>query len=459
MRNKTPEYTIAVIEDDVLFAETVKDFLNKKGFTTKCFPNAQEGKENLLHEYYDVALIDQNLPDSSGEELAQWIYENSPGTKVIIMTAYPDIKKAIKAIKAGAFDYLIKPINPEELLILVNRALEFQKIEDYGEYSWRAYGKLNALKGKSEALRRMLEFIELSSSFPRTPILISGETGTGKTLLARLIHYHSSKGKPFLSINCAAIPDELIESELFGFEKGAFTGASRTKKGLFEIARDGSIFLDEIGDMSFKMQAKLLHVLDSGIFRRVGGEKKMHLRARIITATNKNIEELISKGKFRKDLYYRIAVLKFHIPPLRHRKEDIIPIAEFFLKRMGANPEELLDREVRKILLSYDYPGNIRELRNIIERAYVLGRGKKLVLTEILSSPTTALIAENGNHKEEEFLPLKEMEKRYVITVLNAQKWNKSRTANILGISLSTLKRKLKQWGYSNWPIFPKMNG
>ncbi len=443
MKNQGTTPSLAIIEDDSRFAESVKDFLERRGFSVRIFCDGFTAKQGLSKDFYEVVIIDQNLPDTTGEELLRWASRNSPDSKIIIITAYPDIKRAVKAIKDGAFDYIVKPIDPEELLIVINRALDFQKLESYGEYNRKIRDTMALLKGNSKAITDMMNFIKLASAYPFTPVFISGETGTGKTLLAQIIHYHTFKNRPFVSINCAAIPEELIESELFGFEKGAFTGAARSKKGLFEIGREGTILLDEIGDMSLRMQAKLLQVFDTRTFRRIGGEKNIRLNARIITATNKNIEELMRKGEFRKDLYYRIAVLKFHIPPLRERKEDIVPIARFFIKEMGGDPEKLLDQKTRNLLMNYSYPGNVRELKNIIERAFVLGNGDALALDSLIETQNNRRL----QNRKGEFPRLIEMERNYVLTVLNAYKGNKSRTAKALGISLSTLKRKLKKWG------------
>ena len=454
MRNSL---SILIVEDDVFFTEVLKDFLLSRGFEVEVCLSGECAQEMLRSLDFDVAIIDQKLPDIEGVELARWMKEVLPATKIILITAYPDVRKAVKAMKIGVFDYLIKPFEKEELLYVLKKIKdykEFETIKEFQNYKILEEFPEEALIGNSEAIKRVRKFVLVAASSPTTPVLIRGETGTGKTLLAKAIHYSSPlKNKPFVTINCAAIPESLLESELFGYEKGAFTGALKTKKGLLEIAGDGTVFLDEIGDMSLHMQAKLLQVLDSRTFRRVGGEREISVKARFICATNKDLETMMERGQFRKDLYYRIAVLQFHLPPLRERKEDIIPLSQFFLHKLLGRKEITFSEEERKLLLDYDYPGNVRELRNIIERALILGEGKTLGLRAVFGEKSFSGKKEEPEI-EGEVVSLEEIEKTYILKVLKKCHWNKSKAARLLKISLSTLKRKLKKWGVMNHGSF-----
>ncbi len=443
---------ILLIEDDKNFLLTLKEFLEIKGFKVSISSKAGDAINLSRHELYDIFLIDQNLPDLEGIELAKELLSFQPEAAILIITAYPDVKKAVRAMKLGVINYLIKPFAPEELLDEILKTLElkeYKRLRELRNFSLRRERENISIIGDSTGARDIREFIEIAANSPNTPVLLTGETGTGKSLVARAIHYNSLiREKPFLVVNCAAIPESLLEAELFGFEKGAFTGAEKNRKGVFELANGGTLFLDEIGDMPLPMQAKILHVLDSGRIRRIGGEKEIKVKVRIIAATNKNIEELVNRGEFRGDLYYRLAVLRFELPPLRKRREDIIPIAEHFLEQLSMGNHYELSPEDKKALVNYDFPGNVRELRNIIERAVILSRRKGyLSIKELINrSPLRENNSENKSGVPEKLPKIEEIIKEHVQRALKITQGNKTEAAKLLGISLSTLKRWLKKW-------------
>ncbi len=441
---------ILLVEDDQNFALTLKEYLISKGFKVKWIALGEDILSELRKDFFDAIIIDQNLPDGEGISFSERVFKEFPDVAILIITAYPDIKKAISALKLGVINYLIKPFEPEELLYELKKAIDlrdYHKEKDIKELSI-SKERLSII-GVSDEAKRIREFIKLASQNPEAPVLLTGETGTGKSLVAKLIHYNSPlRNYPFLVVNCAAIPESLLESELFGYERGAFTGAHRTKKGMFELANGGTLFLDEIGDMDLSMQAKLLHVLESGRIRRIGGEREINVRVRVIAATNKNLEELLDSGEFRKDLYFRLAVLKFELPPLRRRPEDIIPLAEYFLKELSKGKMEKLSDEDRTLLLRYDFPGNVRELRNIIERALILSSWKgefslKGVIDVREAERRNALKKAIEHNK---IAPLEEVIKQHVEKALTISGGNRTRAAQLLGISISTLKRWMKKW-------------
>ncbi len=437
---------LLIVEDDENFASMLEEYLRGRGFDVLVIGSGRAAIEKIKKFYFEIVLIDQKLPDKDGIELAKEISRLSPSSKMILITAFPEIKKAVEAIKAGAFDYLTKPLDLDELNLALQRAAqleELERISDFHRFSIEKEEENIVLVGRSSAVQRMKEFIRIASRAISSPVLITGETGTGKNLMARAIHFTGPlKEKPFVSLNCSAIPESLMESELFGYERGAFTGASRPKKGLLEVADGGTLFLDEIGDLPLPMQAKLLHVLDTGKIRPLGSVREREVRVRVIAASNRNLEDMIKKGLFRADLYYRIAVLHFHIPPLRERKEDIEELAEFFVKKLFPGRKLRLSPADLMVLKNYSFPGNIRELKNIIERAGLLSKGPDMNLRQFLPSYSPPPSATG----EEKVLPLEEVIKKYVMDVLHRFNGNRTKTAEALGISLSTLKRWLKKW-------------
>lgn len=449
---------ILIIDDDTVFCDAVMDCL--AGETRNVF-TAHTGDDGLAicsQKRIDVVLLDQKLPDVEGVSLCPTILEQNDQTKIIFITAFPSFENAVEAIKMGAHDYLSKPFELEELELAIGRALrtlELEKIEQLQSYKDGKESEETVLICGQGGLAETLKLVEVAASVD-APVLITGETGTGKSVVARSIHYKgSSHKKAFICINCAALPESLIEAELFGCEKGAFTGAVTARKGIFELAEGGTLFLDEIGAMPFHLQSKLLGVLEEKKVRRIGGESIKPVDVRIIAASNTNLDDAITRKIFRKDLYYRLSVIRIHIPPLRERREDIPELCDYFIRLMGKGDQvNLPDSELAR-LMKYEWPGNVRELKNIIERTLIIQRGSVLRPSEFLSggsaaSPTFSATGGNG------IVLLEEVEKNYIRQALDACSGNYTRTASVLGISLSTLKRKVKSSGLA--PDRFKMN-
>ena len=383
------QYSICVIEDDESIRRGILLSLGDD-YRTKSFSTAEEALAAMEADRPDLVLLDIGLPGMSGVEALARIKSLYQDVVVIMVTASDDIDTVIRAMKLGAYDYVVKPIHMETLEMSIRNSLETirlrKEVQLLQEKSLRE--NLPCFIAESHAIQDVMEFVELVAKSKDTPVLIIGETGTGKELIAGAIHFKSPFfGGPLVSLNCASLPDGLVESELFGYEKGAFSGALTTgKKGLVEEAAGGTLFLDEVGDMGMDAQAKLLRFLETGEFYRVGGTKKKHVRARIISATNKNLEEMVEKGLFREDLYYRLAVIKVEVPSLNERREDIIPFAEHFLVEFGRKHGKSfrgLSPQVKELLKNHHWKGNIRELRNVLERGVLVGKGPELSLRDL----------------------------------------------------------------------------
>ena len=449
--------SILIVEDEDVMRKTLSEVFARKGFQVASSATGKKALEILKSQKIDLALLDIRLPDISGLDVLDELQRSDDDVTVIVMTAYPDVETAISAMKAGAYDYINKPFELEELKLLVDRALENMNLQNEVElfhYEKRNEALLKMI-GDSPAFMQVKEFINIVSQTPKTSVLIVGETGTGKELVANAIHTGSArKDKPFIKINCSAIPDNLIESELFGYEKGAFTDARQSKKGLFELANGGTIFLDEMGEMDVGLQAKLLQVLEYQTFRKLGGTRDISVDVRVVAATNRNLEDMVREKKFREDLYYRLKVMYVYLPPLRERNGDIIPLVECFI---GLNNTNLGKRisgvspAARDILVRYQWPGNLRELKNIIERGVILAQGDKLepvhLPHELLAGGLTSPLQETAVRKD---MPLEEVEKEHIIHVLQASAGNKSQAARVLGISRLTLREKLKKYEVEN---------
>ncbi len=451
--------SILIVDDDEIMRETLLDVLKKSGYEIYAEGSGNGALSLIKKHIIDLVLLDMKLPDIDGLEVLKKIKELDTDILVIIMTAYSDVQTAVSAMKLGAYHYINKPFELEELKLLIEKGLETQSlINEVRRLRWqqREEGQNNHIYGVSPQIQYVRELIGMISKTNKTSVLIQGESGTGKELAANAIHYNSKRAnKPFMKINCSAIPDTLLESELFGYEKGAFTDAKTTKKGLFELADGGTLFLDEIGEMKPYLQSKILRVIENQAFMRVGGEREIKVDVRIIAATNRDLESLVKEGAFRKDLYYRLKVMVVEMPPLRDRPEDILLLSNLFIeannKEYGKNIKGLTE-EAKKLLVQYHWPGNVRELKNVIERAMILTDqdyiSPKFLPFEIRQDEREKKIEGKENKSSDfEVISLDEMEKIYLDNVLKKLDWNKSKASKILGISRATLRAKIKKYG------------
>lgn len=446
MATETRPHSVLIIDDDRLLCQMASEFLAGDALKVMTAHTGKDGLDLCARNHVDVVLLDQKLPDGEGCDFCPRIISSCAGAKIIFITAFPSFKNAIRAIENGAFSYLTKPFDLKELKLAIEKCLrinELERAEESLHYQSVGDSLRGSVIGEDDGLAAIKELIATAAG-SSVPVLITGETGSGKSRIARLIHMRSDRRGPFMAINCAALPENLIESELFGYEKGAFSGAQATKKGLLEIAENGSILLDEIGEMGFHLQAKLLGVLDEMRIRRVGGIVFHPVQVRIMAATNSNLEEKLRKKEFREDLFYRLNVLRIQLPPLRERKTDIPRLARTFLEEMAPQRGmKLAEADLRK-MLSYPWPGNIRELRNVVERAVIhAGSRDELHVSPLLPGPEEALKEETSPHSQDGILSLDTMERQYVSSVFRKMGGNLAQTAKVLGISLNTLKKKL----------------
>jgi DNA-binding NtrC family response regulator len=438
--------SVLVIDDDPLIRKTLSSYLSKKGYEAVVAEDGEEGIQKYEEHVPDVVILDIRLPDVDGLEVLGRIREKNPNASIIIMTAYDDMKTTIEAIKSGAFEYLVKPLDYVELDLTIDKAFQIRGLENKVSHLVEEKQKeytIDNIIGRSSQMRAVFKLIG-SVANTRTNVLIQGESGTGKELVAKAVHYNSPyREEPFIVINCSAISDTLLESELFGHVKGAFTDAVCETKGKFEIAGKGTLFLDEIGDISANLQSKLLRVIETRDFMKVGGEKILRTEARIIAATNQNLKKLIEKGKLREDLYYRLKVVEIDLPPLRERKEDIPDLVAYLLEKINRDLRKNVRKvpaEVMKILMNLPWEGNVRELENSLTRAVILAKGD-VILEENLA-------LEIGDKKlyPKQLVPLKEVEKEYIQHVLKATKGNKTRASQVLQITRPTLDKKIKEY-------------
>jgi DNA-binding NtrC family response regulator len=451
--------TILVIDDKDSMREMLTASLTSEGYDVEVAGSGDVGIAKSKEKHFDVVLTDLKMPDISGMEVLTQVKEHDPDTAVIVMTAYGTIETAVEAMKRGAFDFLQKPFDIDHLQMLVERALENQRLVAENlllrEELAQSLGFAEII-GASEKMVEVSRLVQKVSPSD-TAVLLTGESGTGKELFARAIHSISNrKNKPYITINCAAIPGELLENELFGSERGAFTSSHARKMGKFEIADGGTVFLDEIGDLEFSLQAKLLRVLQEHSFERLGGNKPIEVNVRVIAATNQNLQEAIGKQKFREDLFYRLSVFPIHIPPLRERHDDIVPLANHFVEKYSRRMkkgEKSLSREAIVILERYHWPGNVRELENTIERSIILTEGKKikpehlairLPSTEDIRLREGAGLREVGQHAQAQ------AERGMIVRVLGQTHGNKRKTAEILKIDYTTLFEKIKKYAIDN---------
>jgi len=444
---------ILIVDDDRNFSLSVRDYLGSDEVQVHVSHTGRDCLSLCTNNLIDIVLLDQKLPDAEGADLCAAILNCNSQAKIIFTTAFPSFDNAVKAVRQGAFDYLSKPFELEELGLVVKQALrtlDLEKVEQFRNYQSDRESEENALVGESGRISELQRLIDLAAAAD-APVLITGETGSGKTVAAHAIHYRGPvKHAPFISINCAALPESLIEAELFGHEKGAFTGAAGVKKGLFEVAEGGTLFLDEIGEMPLPLQAKLLGVLDDSAFRRLGGTTLLHAQVRIIAATSVDLEKAIKLRKFREDLYYRLGVIRMQLPPLRERKEDLAVLCDFLIRKVAKGAQVRLgEKELEKLML-YDWPGNVRELKNVLERAVILQHGGELRPSEFLraeAKKTVRPTREKSAHAAVPSTSLEEVEKGHILSALQEHEGNYSRAARAVGISLSTLKRKLRKYG------------
>jgi DNA-binding NtrC family response regulator len=418
-----PKRKILIIDDNDIFCESVRDLLNNEVTEVLIANNGKEGLKICSESKIDVVILDQKLPDTEGVSLCPSILEQNEQAKIIFVTAFPSFNNAVEAIKVGAHDYLSKPFEMAELELTVKQAfrtMELEKTEQIQNYRDNQQSEEMEFISDKGVFNEIIKIIDLAASSD-APVLITGETGTGKNIIARAIHFKSNLPKKlFLTTNCAALPENLIEAELFGSEKGAFTGATSSHKGIFELADGGTLLLDEIGSMPIHLQSKLLGVLEEKRIRRVGGESIKRINVRVIAAANNDLEEAIKNKTFRNDLYYRLSVIRIHIPPLRERKEDIPRLCEYFINKMAHDGKvRLADNELNK-LLEYEWPGNVRELRNVIERSLIIQRGQPLRPSQLLRINHVSIPAtpENSGITQQEVISLDKMEKQCIDTRL-----------------------------------------
>lgn len=441
---------IMLVDDDKSFLRVYSKILSREGYDVLTCENGDHAVETFKKNHVDIVISDVIMPKMNGIELLKEIKKNESDIQIIMLSGKGNIKDAVEAMKLGAYNYLLKPVDIEELLINIKKALNLKNIGEEN-YIYRneksELFKENRIIGKSDHINEIKSRINAIADVDST-VLIMGETGTGKEIVAQEIHYNSKRrNKPLIKVNCAALAKTVLESELFGHERGAFTGAFNLKKGKFELAHGGTIFLDEIGELPIDVQVKLLRVLQEKEFERVGGIKTIKADFRLITATNKDLKKEVEEGRFREDLFYRLNVIPIYLKPLRERKEDILPLAEYFLKKYSKELNRNVkgfDEQALKIINHYDWPGNVRELKNIIERCVVFCKRDKITPEEIPQE------IKSKTSMSESSKPLKkaldEFEKQYIISSLNENNWNIKQTSEKIGIARKNLYEKIRKY-------------
>ncbi len=447
------KFNILVIDDEKNIRQGLAAALEMDGYNVLMADNGETGLQLALRGDIDLIITDLRMPGISGEEVLQKVTASSPGLPVIVLTGHGSIDTAVDAMRAGAYDFLTKPLNLDRLSLIVKRALQNRELSLQHRQlkeELDSNKSFESIIGKSAEMQKIFEMVRRVAA-SKASVLITGESGVGKELIANAVHNLSPrKDNPLVKVHCAALSENLLESELFGHEKGAFTGANARKRGRFELAHGGSIFLDEIGEINQNVQIKILRVLQDKRFERVGGEETVETDVRVIAATNRNLEEEIVKGNFREDLYYRLNVVHIHVPPLRERKDDIPLMVSSFLKEFAReNGKDItsIDSRARSALYKYDWPGNIRQLRNCMESAVVMCAGDTLTLDDF--PPTISQYTAQDLVQIPNGMTLEEAEKIYIQESLAANQGNKSKTAEVLGIGRKTLHRKLEEWGGS----------
>ncbi len=451
---------ILVVDDEKLLRWSLQQNLAKEGYTVVTAEKGMQGLELFSDEQPDITLLDVHLPDISGINVLENIKKENRDAIIIMVTAFGDIQTAVKTIKIGAYDFVEKPFNMDKLKILIGKALETvslrKEVSQFRSQLSKKYGFANIV-GKADEMLKIGELVKKVAKSDATTILLQGESGTGKDLIAKVIHYESGRAdKPFMDINCTALPETLIESELFGFEKGAFTDAKQMKKGLFELADGGTVFLDEIADMKLSTQSKLLKIIENKVFKRIGGVKDISVDLRIIAATNKDLAEEVKNGSFREDLYYRLKVIPVILPALRERRDDILMLAKYFIEEFNREFKKNvkgISKETAKAFTNYHWPGNIRELRNVIERAMILENEDYILPehlpVEILSFDAKRFAAEAAPISiPPGGLDIEEVERELIKQALDLAKWNQTRAARLLNLTRDALRYRMQKFGF-----------
>ncbi|MHB8068252.1 MAG: sigma-54-dependent transcriptional regulator [Desulfobaccales bacterium] len=463
---------ILVIDDVLAVRQSLQEILGAEGYEVETAPDGESGLQRVKDQPFDLVLTDLALPGLGGMDILKYLVRHQPECSCIIITGYGTIQNSVTAMRLGAFDYLCKPVDPQELRLVVARALEHRRLKrenlQLKKQLHKRYGFANIV-GNSEAIIQVFELIKKVADTDST-VLILGESGTGKELINRAIHYNSLRREgPLIPVNCAAIPEELLESELFGHERGAFTHAIRTRLGRFEQANGGTIFLDEIADMSPSLQVKILRVLQDRSFERIGGVKTIKVDIRVVAATNQGLEEMVRKGRFREDLYYRLNVIPIRVPPLRERAGDIPLLLQHFLhefSRKKKKPTKHLTAAAMDLLQRYAWPGNVRELENLIERLVILSEGDEIQAAELpdrfrqkSANAGEARPQEIPDHGIHLTAAVQEFERNLILKALDKSNWVKSRAAQLLNLNRTTLLEKMKKQNIlpaSNFAAVPK---
>ena len=454
---------VLIVEDEKLIRWSIKSRLEENGYVVSEVDSGKKAFGLLEEEDFDLMLLDFRLPDTTGLEILRRVRQEAPETSVVMMTAYGTVESAVEAMKLGAFDYLTKPVNLDELTVIVNKALETTSLRREVRRLRREQREIHGamrLIGSSPAMLEVMELVEKVCASQATTVLLEGDSGTGKNVVAKAIHYGSPRAeRPFVNITCSALTETLLESELFGHERGAFTDAKMQKKGLLEVADGGTAFLDEIGEMGMAMQSKLLRFLEEKTFKRVGGTRDIEVEVRIIAATNRDLEQAVLQGCFREDLYYRLKVIPLRLPTLRERRDDIPLLMQHFLDHFNQEFHKnctRVDPAAMERLMAYDWPGNIRELRNFVERIMILETKDTIELQDLpraMRDGTSILSRRDGRAVPNAVsmpvgsMTLEEMEREAIMRALDQVSHNQVRAAKLLGISRDTLRYRMKKFG------------
>lgn len=440
---------ILVADDEDTIRLSFKLILEKEGYSADIVENGKKALSLLKEKKYDIAFIDLMMPEIGGLGVLKIIKENYPLTKVMIITGFGTVNSAVEAMKHGATDFIQKPFTPDDIRNVLKKYVVGKDVEkkQTEHLKFDRNGQVESIIGESQLMLDVYELVHKVAPTDST-VLITGETGTGKELIAKAIHYNSQrKDKPYLTVDCCSLVETLFESELFGHVKGSFTGAHVTKHGSFELANGGTFFFDEIGNISLNIQAKILRAIQEKEIKRVGGADTIKVDVRVIAATNQDLKKAVESGAFREDLYYRLSVIPIHLPALRDRSKDIIPLAKHFLEKYNQKRKKKLSdfsEVVKNVFLNYHWPGNVRELENVVERAVVIEEGKKITLSSL---PTNIRkMSESKEKTPTAIKSLTELEKDHIIEVLKSTNWNRSKSARILGIDRKTLYEKIKRY-------------